>query len=66
MDDVDERTRTMIDAIASSGAAVYGELDDLIVPAAPGGQGEISEVPVDVAIQMLMGLATMAAKDAKG
>ena len=67
MADVDARTRAMIEAIGASGATVYGNLDDLIVPTAPdSGTGEVSEVPVDVAIQMLMGLATMAAKDAKG
>jgi hypothetical protein len=65
MADVDARTRAMIEAIRGSGAAVYGDLDDLIVPTAPGGDGDVSDVPVDVAIQMLMGLATMAAKDAR-
>lgn len=61
---VDVRTRSMIDAIRSDGVAVYGDLDDLVVAQAPtANPGEVNTVPVDVAIEMLMGLATMAAKD---
>lgn len=61
---VDARTRSMIEAIRSDGVAVYGDLEDLIVGQAPTADpGEVNTVPVDVAIEMLMGLATMAAKD---
>lgn len=61
---VDARTRSMIEAIRSDGVAVYGDLADLIVGQAPTADpGEVNTVPVDVAIEMLMGLATMAAKD---
>lgn len=61
---VDVRTRSMIDAIRSDGVAVYGDLDDLVVAQAPtANPGAVNTVPVDVAIEMLMGLATMAAKD---
>lgn len=65
-DEVDARTRDMISAVGASGAQVYGDLEDLIVPAAPSADAsaEVNTVPVDVAIQLLMGLATMAAKDA--
>lgn len=62
LEQIDSRTRAMIDAIKRSGVTVYGDLGDLIVPAAPGGEGEVVTVPVDVAIQLLMGLATKAAK----
>lgn len=64
LEQVDARTRAMTESIRASDVAVYGDLDDLIVPAAPGGDGEVVTVPVDVAIQLLMGLATKAAKDA--
>jgi hypothetical protein len=61
---VDARTRTMTDAIRADGVAVYGDLNDLIVAQAPtANPGEVNTVPVDVAIELLMGLATMAAKD---
>lgn len=64
LDQIDARTRSMIETIRAQGTAVYGELEDLIVPAAPSAtEGEVATVPVDVAIQLLMGLATMAAKD---
>ncbi len=64
---VDERTRETIGRIRDSGVSIQGDLEDLIVPAAPGPEdAEVNEVPVDVAIQLLMGLATMAAKDARG
>lgn len=66
VDEVDTRTRAMIQAISDTGVTVYGDLQDLFVPAAPSAtDGEVATVPVDVAIQLLMGLATMAAKDAK-
>ena len=61
---VNDRTATMIEQIGSSGATVYGNLDDLIVQQAPTADpGEVNTVPVDVAIDLLMGLATMASKD---
>jgi hypothetical protein len=57
----------MIDEIQSMGVDVNGSLADLIIPEAPSANvdGDLNTVPVDVAIQLLMGLATMAAKDAK-
>ncbi len=66
LEEIDARTAAMTAAIRESGAAVYGDLDSLVVPAAPSAdvEGEVNTVPVDVAIQLLMGLATMAAKDA--
>jgi len=66
LEEIDARTAAMTAVIRASGAAVYGDLDDLVVPAAPSADaaGEVNTVPVDVAIQLLMGLATMAAKDA--
>jgi hypothetical protein len=67
MQQVDERTRAMIAAISEEGVRVEGDLNDLIVPAPPStADGAVNDVPVDIAIQLLMGLATMAAKDAKG
>jgi hypothetical protein len=66
LDEVDSRTRAMIEAITDTGVSMHGDLQDLFVPAAPSAtEGEVATVPVDVAIQLLMGLATMAAKDAK-
>lgn len=66
LDAVNERTRAMTAAIRESGAAVYGDLADLVVEQAPTAQpGDVNTVPVDVAIDLLMGLATMAAKDAR-
>jgi hypothetical protein len=66
LDEVNSRTESMIETIRETGVAVYGELADLVVPQAPtADSGEVNTVPVDVAIQLLMGLATMAAKDAK-
>jgi hypothetical protein len=66
LDEVNSRTESMIETIRETGVAVYGELADLVVPQAPTADpGEVNTVPVDVAIQLLMGLATMAAKDAK-
>lgn len=64
---VDARTTDMIDRLQALGVHVNGDLDDLIIPAAPSAdeQGEVNTVPVDIAIQLLMGLATMAAKDAR-
>ncbi|HQR79150.1 MAG TPA: hypothetical protein PLT68_02900 [Actinomycetota bacterium] len=63
---VDARTSAMIDAIEAAQVRVYGMLTDLIVPAAPTADPdvELNTVPVDVAIQLLMGLATMASRDA--
>lgn len=67
LDDINARTAVMIDAIGSSGAQILGDLDDLVVAPAPTAdpQSQVNTVPADVAIQLLMGLATMAAKDAK-
>ena len=67
LDAVNERTNRMIDEIQSMGVDVNGSLADLIIPEAPSANvdGDLNTVPVDVAIQLLMGLATMAAKDAK-
>ncbi len=66
LDAVDDRTRTTIEAVRGSGAAVYGDLADLIVDPAPSADlGAVNTVPTDIAMQMLMGLATMAAKDVK-
>ncbi len=66
MQQVDERTRAAIAGIEDLGVRVEGDLTDLIVPAAPtADDGPVNTVPVDVAMQLLMGLATMAAKDAK-
>ncbi len=62
LEQIDSRTQGMIDAISASGVDVRGDLSNLIVPAAPGVDGEVVSVPVDVAIQLLMGLATKAAK----
>ena len=63
---VDDRTRETIARIGESGVSVLGDLEDLIVPAAPGpDHGAVNEVPVDVAIQLLVGLATMAAKEVR-
>ncbi len=61
---VNTRTRSMIEAIQADGVAVYGDLEDLLVEQAPTADpGEVNTVPVDVAIELLMGVATMAAKD---
>jgi len=66
LDAVNARTRAMIDAVGRQGVSVYGDLEDLIVAQAPTATaGEVNTVSVDVAIQLLMGLATMAAKDAR-
>lgn len=66
MDAVNARTQTMIDAIVSDGVQVYGSLPDLIVEQPPSASpGEVTTVPVDVAIELLMGLTTMAAKDVR-
>lgn len=67
LDTVNERTARMIEEIRKMGVDVNGSLDDLIIPEPPSvnPEGDINTVPVDVAIQLLMGLATMAAKDAK-
>jgi hypothetical protein len=64
---IDERTSAMIAAIGDAGVAVHGDLSNLLVPPAPSADplSEVNTVPVDVAIQLLMGLATMAAKDAR-
>lgn len=62
---VNARTEAMTEAIEADGVAVYGQLGDLIVEQGPSAtSGEVTTVPVDVAIELLMGLATMAAKDA--
>lgn len=63
---IDERTSAMIAAIHDAGVLVEGDLSNLLVPPAPSADplSEVNTVPVDVAIQLLMGLATMAAKDA--
>lgn len=64
LEQVNARTRGMIDAIAGSGVEVHGDLQDLIVAAPPSAtDGEVTTIPVDVAIQLLMGLATKAAKN---
>lgn len=67
LDQVNARTQVMIDQIRAHGVDVFGNLSDLIVAQAASADpvGEVNTVPVDVAIQLLMGLATMAAKDAR-
>jgi hypothetical protein len=62
---VNARSREMIEQIHALDVHTIGTLEDLIVPAAVSAdeQGEVATVPVDIAIQLLMGLATMAAKD---
>lgn len=66
LEQVDARTTAMIDSIGAAGVRVYGDLADLIVAAAPTAdpEAQLNTVPVDVAIQLLMGLATMASRDA--
>lgn len=66
LDQVNARTSQMIERISAAGVSVTGDLGDLLIQAAPSADpGEVNTVPVDVAIDLLMGLATMAAKDAR-
>lgn len=64
---IDERTAQMADRIRTSGVQVVGDLSDLTVGPAPAAAplAQNSTVPTDVAIELLMGLATMAAKDVR-
>lgn len=64
LDKINARTREMIGAISGTRVQVVGELENLVVAQAPSASdGPVNTVPVDVAIQLLMGLATKAAKD---
>lgn len=64
LDEINARTRGMIGAISDTAVQVTGHLEDLVLTEAPSAtDGPVNTVPVDVAIQLLMGLATKAAKD---
>jgi hypothetical protein len=64
VDAINERTTSMVEAIQRLPVTVLGDLGDLLASAtATATDGEVVTVPVDVAIQLLMGLATMASRD---
>ncbi|MEZ5186160.1 MAG: hypothetical protein R2720_10480 [Candidatus Nanopelagicales bacterium] len=67
LDQVNARTHEMTAQIEAMGVHISGDLENLVVPQAPSAtpDGEVNTVPVDVAVQLLMGLATMAAKDVR-
>lgn len=64
VDLIDARVDEMAQRIESLGVRVVGDLADLHVPATPSADpDEVATVPIDIAMDLLQGLATMAAKD---
>jgi len=51
-----------IAAISASRATIAGDLTNLIGPSAPSADAELATVPVDVAVELLLGLVKKAAR----